>query len=74
MDVLSVEFVESKDANDPDYDIRLYDGQGNMLRQSTTKGGTVQFNVSYISNGIYFLYIYDGVNSKPEIHQIVVER
>jgi hypothetical protein len=28
------------------YDIRLYDGQGNLLRQQKTKGGTVQFNVS----------------------------
>jgi hypothetical protein len=58
---------------DPDYDIRLYDGQGNLLRQQDTKGGTVQFDVTNLSNGIYYLHVYDGVNRKPEIRQIVVE-
>jgi len=55
------------------YDIRLYDGQGNLLRQQTTKGGTILFNVSNLPDGIYYLHIYDGVNSTPEIHQIMVE-
>jgi hypothetical protein len=34
----------------------------------------VQFNVSNLPVGIYYLHVYDGVNSKPEIHKIVVER
>jgi len=55
------------------YDIRLYDGQGNLLRQTKNKGGTVQFNVSTLPNGIYFLHIYDGVSDTPEIRQIMVE-
>jgi len=55
------------------FDVRLYDGQGNQLRQTTTKGGTVQFNVSALPDGIYYLHIYDGVNSTPEIQQILVE-
>jgi M6 family metalloprotease-like protein len=59
---------------EPAYDIRLYDGQGNLLRRSTTKGGKVEFNVSNLTSGIYYLHIYDGVNEKPEIRQIVVER
>ena len=53
--------------------LRLYDTQGNLLRQSTTQGGTVQFNVSNLPNGIYYLHIYDGVNEKPGIRQIIVE-
>jgi len=57
----------------PTYDIRLYDGQGNLLRQTNTKGGTVQFNVSNLTDGLYYLHIYDGVSSTPEIHQIMVE-
>ena len=55
------------------YDIRLYDGQGNLLRQTSTKGSTVQFNVSALPNGVYYLHIYDGVNNTPEIQQIMVE-
>ena len=59
--------------SEPTYDIYLYDGQGNLLRQQKTKGGTVQFNVSNLPNGIYYLHIYDGVNNAPEIQQIMVE-
>lgn len=55
------------------FDIRLYDNQGNMLRRSTTKGGSVQFNIASLPNGIYYLHIYDGINEKPEMRQIVVE-
>jgi hypothetical protein len=58
---------------DPAYDIRLYDYQGNLLRNAKTKGGTVQFNVANLPNGIYYLHVYDGVNEKPEMRQIVVE-
>ena len=55
------------------YDIRLLDIQGNLLRQTFTKGGTVEFNVSNLPDGVYYLHIYDGVSEKPEIHQIMVE-
>ena len=58
---------------EPVYDLRLYDGQGNLLRQQKTKGSTVQFNVSALPNGIYYLHIYDGVSDTPEMRQIVVE-
>ncbi len=58
---------------DKTFDIRLYDGQGNLLRRATTKGSKVEFNVSNLSNGIYYLHIYDGVNEKPEMQQIMVE-
>jgi hypothetical protein len=57
----------------PAYDIRLYDGQGNLLRQQKTGSGTVQFNVSNLTNGIYYLHVYDGVSAKPDMQQIVVE-
>ena len=57
----------------PTYDLRLYDGQGNLLQQRSANGGTVQFNVSTLPDGIYYLHIYDGVSSTPEMQQIVVE-
>ena len=59
---------------DPIFDIRLYDGQGNLLRNAKVKDGKVEFNVSNLTTGIYYLHVYDGVNEKPEMRQIVVER
>jgi len=59
--------------NVPVYDVRLFDGQGNLLRQRKANGGTVQFNVSALPNGFYYLHIYDGVSDEPEKWQIVVE-
>ena len=56
------------------YDIRLYNGQGIMLRQATTKSSTVQFNVANLPAGIYYLHVYDGVSNTPEIKQILIER
>jgi len=76
-DVLNVEVGQSSSSKSEGtsltYDIRLYDGQGILLRQTSSKGGTVQFNLSNLPDGIYYLHIYDGVNSKPEIQQIMVE-
>jgi hypothetical protein len=76
-DVLNIEVGQtaSSKANGTNltYDIRIYDGQGNLLRQTKSKSGTVQFNVSNLPKGFYSLHIYDGVNSKPEIQQIMVQ-
>jgi hypothetical protein len=55
------------------YDLRLYDGQGALLRQQKAKGGTVQFNVANLPDGVYYLHIYDGSGNRPEMRQIVVE-
>ena len=56
------------------YDARLYDGLGNMLQQQFTQGGRLEFNVSALPEGVYYLHVYDGVSPTPEIHQVVVER
>ena len=55
------------------FDIRLYDGQGNLLRQTTVKDGKTEFNINNLPNGIYYLHVHDGVNDKPELRQILVE-
>ena len=59
--------------SDPAFDVRLYDGQGNLLRQSFAKGSDVQFKTANLPIGIYYIHVYDGVNEKPVIRQIVVE-
>jgi len=70
--VLNVEILdEEKNQN---YDIRLYDSQGILLRQKSTKGRKVEFNVDDLVNGIFYLHIYDGVNENPEIQQVLIER
>ncbi len=58
---------------EPDYDIRLYDGQGNLLRQRKVKSGTAEFRVADLPSGVYHLHIYDGTSEKPVMQQIVVE-
>ena len=58
----------------PTYNLRLYDSQGNLLRQAAVKGGAVQFNVANLPNGVYYLHIYDGVNDTPAMRQIMIER
>jgi len=57
----------------PSFDVRLLDIQGNILRQQKANGGAVQFNVSNLPDGIYYLHIYEGVNTTPEIQQIMVQ-
>ena len=76
-DVLTIETYATANAKAQGtsltYDVRLYDSQGNLLRQTSNKGGTVQFNVSALPDGIYYLHIYEGVSSTPEIQQIMVQ-
>ena len=45
----------------------------NMVRQTTAKGGIVQFDVSNLPYGIYFVHIYDGINNDPEIVKVIIE-
>ena len=49
--------IDYKSFSEPTFDIRLYDSMGNTLRQQQTQGGTVQFNVSILQNGFYYLHI-----------------
>jgi len=54
------------------YNIRLYNRQGSMLHQVRVKGGIIQFNVSNLANGIYYLQIYDEISATSETHKILV--
>ena len=77
-DILTVEIDASVSqgaarSSSPDYDLRLYDRQGNLVQQQKTKGGTVLLHVSNLPNGLYYLHVYDGVNSNPEVFPILVK-
>jgi hypothetical protein len=78
-DVLTIEIdseegIETTRRQTINYNVRLFDSHGNLLRQTTTAGGSIQFNVANLPPGIYYLHIFDDINQKPEIHQIIVER
>jgi len=56
------------------FDLRLYDSQAMMQRQTTSKGSsTKQFDVSNLPNGIYYLHFYDGISATPEVHKVIVK-
>ena len=67
------QFVSGDQRISPAFDIRLYDSYGIMVRQATSKGSNVEFHVSNLPNGIYFLHINDDINNKPEKQIIVVQ-
>jgi hypothetical protein len=75
-DILYVDlekFVHTKNKTSASCDIRLYDSQGKIYRQTKATDGTVEFSVSNLPNGIYFLNIYNESISKPETHKIIVK-
>ena len=56
------------------FDVMLYDVQGNLLEQISSKGGTVLFNTSSLPDGVYLLHVFDGINRTPETKVIIIER
>ncbi|MDR1951507.1 MAG: T9SS type A sorting domain-containing protein, partial [Bacteroidales bacterium] len=54
------------------FDIRLFDKHGNVVRQTKASSGKVEFDVSRLSEGTYFLHI-EG-NGKLHKEQIIVEQ
>jgi hypothetical protein len=73
-DILNIDVSPNARSANTVYDIRLYSVFGSQLRQTNTNSSTVgQLNVSNLPDGIYFLHIYDGVNSTPEVHRIIVK-
>ena len=77
-DILNIEVGTSSNVNTKgtilNYDIRLYDSFGNILKQTGNIGsGTAQISVSNVPDGIYYLHIYDGVSSTPENLKIIVK-
>jgi|GEM_PF-569956 len=75
-DILYIDINDTaaaKSALDPTYEIRLYNMQGNQLRQTTAKkNGKVKFNVANLPNGTYFLHIHGGINAQQTKQQIII--
>lgn len=54
------------------YDIRLFNLQGVLVRNTQSTSERISFDVSGLPNGNYFLQIYDGKTENPIVQQIVV--
>lgn len=50
--ILNIELNREAITTGHTYDIRLYDGQGNMFRRTTSKGAKVEFNMANLKSGI----------------------
>ena len=68
----TLELQSKSIASVPSYEVRLLDVQAVVRHYTLTQGGTVQFNVANLPNGIYYLFVHDRI-SEPLIRQIVVE-
>ena len=66
--------IVQRNVSDITFEVCLYDVRGNLLRHQFTKGGVVQFRVSDLPMGVYYLHVYDGVSNIPEIQQVIIER
>ena len=56
-------------------EVILYDTYGQVVRKITSSGENVQFDVTRLRNGMYYLHVVEkiaGVNSKAVKRQIVV--
>jgi len=54
------------------FDIRLLNSHGMVVRQQRTQAATIQFDVSNLPEGTYYLHIEHG--GEIEMHQIIVQR
>ncbi|MBP3519015.1 MAG: zinc-dependent metalloprotease [Parabacteroides sp.] len=65
--------INSVPVQQKQYDIRLFNLQGSLVRSVQSKGEQISFDVSGLPGGNYFLHIYDGESQKPLVQQIVIK-
>jgi hypothetical protein len=56
----------------PAYDIRLYSEFGSIVKQSVSSEEQAELNVADLPDGIYYLHVYAGSNTRPDIHKIII--
>jgi subtilisin family serine protease len=75
IDLTLVKIPDSYDAQSSSktiFDARLLNAQGVIVRQQQTQASSIQFDVSNLPEGTYYLHIEH--NGKIEKHQIIVQR
>ena len=58
--------IGAKYTREPVFEFHLYNELGSQVRYAIAKSGIVQFNVSNLPNGLYYLHINDGLNNTPD--------
>jgi hypothetical protein len=72
-DMLSIEIACTQNNSTASYEILLFNSQGNLLRRAQAKENIVQFDVSALPGGIYFLHISNGISAISETHKVIVK-
>ncbi len=65
--------INSVPVQQKQYDIRLFNLQGSLVRSVQSKGEQISIDVSGLPGGNYFLHIYNGESQKPLVQQIVIK-
>lgn len=68
----SANAFSSTTAQQKQYDVRLFNLQGALVRTARSAGERISIDVSGLPNGNYVLHIYDGKEDKPVVQQIIV--
>jgi len=63
---------ENQTTSEAVFNVRLFNAHGMIVRQQRTKAATIQFDVSNLPEGTYYLHIEH--NGEIEKHQIIVQR
>jgi len=64
--------VRASEVTETIFDIRLLNSHGMVVRQQRTQARSIQFDVSNLPEGTYYLHIEH--NGEIEMHQIIVQR
>lgn len=84
-DILRIEITQNDEAKGIDksasiidiqnllYEIRLYDQQMIVLRDIKTQNKNIEFDVSDLPEGTYYLYISNGTNKTPEAYKVIIK-
>ncbi|MDR2042676.1 MAG: trypsin-like peptidase domain-containing protein [Tannerella sp.] len=56
----------------PTYDVRLYNEFGHIVKQGVSVADKIEFEVTDLPDGIYYLHVYTSGNARPEIHKVFV--
>ena len=71
--ILAKYAAAGKAAINPTCDIRLYSVMGVQVYKTTTTSNKVQIDVSKLPNGVYFVHLFDGISTYPEVKQVIIK-
>jgi hypothetical protein len=52
--------------------VKLYNANGVIVKQAISQGENVEFNVSALPDGYYYLHIFKGSDPQPDMRTVIV--